>query len=244
MKLDRKATDLIRDSRAFIALPIDQGNGYFDPSTPDAPCCVGARLAQYMSVSSFFYDGIDAFAQALGCTRAHLILMLRACGAGQHPFSAAAWETAPVDVWDKLAVVEELPLLSKADLSKADLYRADLAGADLRGADLSQADVSEANLSAANLSKANLSQASLYKADVSYANLYKAKLSYADVSEANLCYANLYKADLSKADLYRADVSGAVLYKADVSEAVLPDADMSQADVSAAVLPGDDSVSS
>ena len=193
MKIEVKATDLIKESRAFIALPNDQANGFFSPSSPDAPCCVGARLAQFMSVpsTSYFYDGIDAFAAALGCTRAHLILMLRAAGAPQHPFSSTAWETTPVDVWDKLAAMEEFPPLAYADLRHADLFQIDLSEAillhaNLRGADLRDTDLSGADLYYADLRKADLRGADLRKADLRKADLRKADLRGADLRDADL----------------------------------------------------------
>ena len=64
-----------------------------DPAEPvwrsDGRCSVLARLARALGRDGPF-DGVDAFARRAGVSRAQLVLMLRAAGAGPDPFGPSA----------------------------------------------------------------------------------------------------------------------------------------------------------
>ena len=205
---------LLEESKAFIALPINQSVANFNPQNPDAPCCVGARLAQFMQVEGGFREGTDAFAKALGGNRAHLILMLRGAGAGEHPFSEKKWDVDPIEIWENLSKIDFLPNLTGANLTDADLYDADLREADLRrakmtGAELTGAKMIGAYLFGAKLTGAKMIGADLTGADFSDANLTGAKMIGADLTGADFSDANLTGADFSDANLTDANLTGA-----------------------------------
>ena len=158
-------------SRKYIELPIDQTEGTANFYDLEAPCCVGARLAQYCQVESgYFRDGLDAFAKRLGGNRAHLIVMLKHAGAGDDPFGIHEWKTPPSVVWERLMEVERLPSLVGADLRGVDLRYADLRDANLEGANLFEADLREANLLNANLIGANIVRAHITEEQLAVAH--------------------------------------------------------------------------
>ena len=211
----------------FTDLPadqIDQSVGFYE--APDSPCCVGAHLgfllqeratipywvgADALARLGFLFQdqttmipywiGSDTLASILGGTRAHLILMLRACGAGHDPFSSAPWPTPPAEVFQQLAAIETLPSLVGADLSVVALPYANLQGLDLSRANLTQANCYEANLTETNLTEANLTKTKLMEANLTQADLTSATLVGANLTSANLTGTNLSGANMQTADL-------------------------------------------
>ena len=107
---------------------IDQANEVY---TYEKPCCVESHLAHLLQAHRVRMAGVDALARQFYGNRAHLILMLRECGAGYHPFGPDPWPTPPAEVFQQLAEIETLPSLVGADLTEADLYMADLHKTDL-----------------------------------------------------------------------------------------------------------------
>ena len=105
----------------------DQAKGTY---VKEGSCCVGAKLACALDVAEGsdqdYIKGADAFAEAIGGTRVHVILLLRQAGAGHNPLSSSEWPKSREEVWGNLMQIEELPDLSGADLSGADLSGADL----------------------------------------------------------------------------------------------------------------------
>ena len=152
-----------------------------------------------------YWIGSDTLASILGGTRAHLILMLRACGAGHDPFSSAPWPTPPAEVFQQLEAIETLPSLVGADLSVVALPYANLQGLDLSRANLTQANCYEANLTETNLTEANLTKTKLMEA-----NLTQADLTSATLVGANLTSANLTGTTLSGANMQTADLTGTI----------------------------------
>ena len=173
MKSIQEVVESVRN--AVIAGDWDQAIG-----TAGFKCCVGAKLALAYQVADHHVDdyinGVDAFAEAVGGNRAHIILMLKQAGAGRNPLGAAPWPLSREEVWDNLAKIEDLPKLPGADLRGANLYEADLSEADLRVANLSKADLQGANLSEAELQGADLRRANLSEADLSKTDLRGADL--------------------------------------------------------------------
>ena len=220
MEITRTKQDIIQ---YFTDLPpdqIDQGVGVYRTRDPK-PCCVGAHLAHLFQAHKFnefpHQVGADALARQLGGTRAHLILMLRQCGAGHDPFDQDPWPVPAAEVFQQLATIETLP-----SLVGANLFEVDLSNADLRGADLGKAQLAFAFLRKANLEKANLRKANLHGANLWRANLRKADLREADLYDTNLRYADLCDADLqgirhlNKAYLYETSLRHAQLREADL----------------------------
>jgi uncharacterized protein YjbI with pentapeptide repeats len=143
-----------------------------------------------------------------------------------------------VEAWNKwrLANLEIIPDLVKADLLEADLIGADLIRADLSEANLSLADLSGADFSRASLNGADLSRAKLTGANLSRAKLTGANLSHAVLNRANLSGVELSEADLSGASLPQADLRGADLSGSDLSRANLTGADLRSANLAEADL--------
>ena len=184
----------------FTDLPaneIDQGQASYGKR----PCCVGAHLAHLLQVgeterTAAYLSGADALARRLGGTRAHLILMLRECGASYDPFDNAPWHLPAAEVFQRLATIETLPSLVGADLHATNLRGAILEGVNLTGANLAEAKCLWADLRRANLTEANLREADLAFADLSGANLTRATCSWEDLTKANLKGANLTGAEI------------------------------------------------
>ena len=168
--------------------------------------CVFGHLASICG-ETFYDDGVKECLKMLqakhkGANLAHLIVILKSCGAYRNPWGGKEWENY-AETFKKLeqAFKEDLPSLIGADLSWSDLRDADLRGAKLRKV---------------NLRRAHLRWANLYGT-----NLYGANLSDADLHGANLRGSDLYKADLRGADLYGADLRGACLRGAYLHDADL-----------------------
>jgi len=234
----------------FAAIPprmIDQKVSMFRPGTP---CCFGAHLAGLLEDGKVSYlAGGDALCKRLrqagfnGCNRAHLTLMLRACGAGRLPFGPSAWPEPPSIVFERLARIEELPSLVNADLSYDKLAHAKMAGADLRGANLSGANLSDANLMFANLEGADLSNACLRETRLKGAVLEGAHLQGANLQEANLVDveangAYFECAQASGANFAYADLRGVNFRFADLTKTIMQDADLEGAVLSGTNVKG------
>ena len=158
---------------------------------------------------------------------AHLILILRNCGAPKDPSGGAEWKdySGSMKKLEK-AFESELPNLEGASLEGAYLYGAKLVGANLEGAYLEGASLNGADLERVKLVGANLSWANLECADLQDANLYRAKLTGADLERANLSRSNLYGASLARARLVDANLKGANLKVANLEGANLEYADL------------------
>ena len=117
-----------------------------------------------------------------GANLAHLLVILRRCGADRNPWGEKKWKNY-TETFKKLekAFESDLPSLIGADLREADFYKANLYGADLSGADLIFTVLCKANLIGAVLCKANL-----LGTDLRWADLRGANLSEADLSETYL----------------------------------------------------------
>ena len=177
---------------------IDQGIGTYEA---EDPCCVGSHLAHLLQAScpahvTEYLAGADALARRLGGTRAHLILMLRECGASHDPFDNAPWHLPAAEVFQRLATIETLPSLVGADLHATNLRGADLVGVNLSGVNLCEAKCLWADLRRADLTEANLREADLARADLSGANLTRATCSWETLTKANLKGANLTGAEI------------------------------------------------
>ena len=164
--------------------------------------CEACVFGHYASIcgETGYSDGVKECLKMLqakhkGANLAHLLVILRRCGAHKDPWGGKEWENYP-ETFKKLekAFKEDLPSLKGAYLSSANLSSADLNEADLRGADLRGA---------------NLSGANLYIADLNEADLRGANLHIADLNEADLRGADLRGANLRWADLRGADLRGA-----------------------------------
>ena len=127
----------------------------------NGPCCVGAKLAHCLEAGNDYLAGADAFAQLMGATRAHVILLLRQAGAGFNPLSGDPWPHDREMVWNALAQIEAMPDLRGANLQGVDLECVDLRGADLRGAVLCRTNLRGANLRGTDLRGADLRGACL-----------------------------------------------------------------------------------
>ena len=217
---------------AILAGERDQSVG---TAHSERPCCVGAKLAVAMMLEDLGGDGdylrkANAFAEAMGGNRAHLILMLQEAGAGHNPLSSEAWPNSREKVFAKLAEMEELPSLREANLQRTDLQEAYLQGANLQeaylqGANLQEAILWRANLQEATLWEVNLQEAYLWEAnlrgaDLQGANLREATLWGADLREANLQGADFWKANLQRADLRKANLQGADLWGANLRKRI------------------------
>ena len=206
---------------------IDQANEVY---TYEKPCCVESHLAHLLQAHRVRMAGVDALARQFYGNRAHLILMLRECGAGYHPFGPDPWPTPPAEVFQQLAEIETLPSLVGADLTEADLYMADLHKTDLTQANLTEAILSYADLSGATLTWADLTGATLIQTNLSEANLTEANLSETNLTEATLIQANLRKANLDEANLRDANLT-----EANLTGALLLGVDLSATDLNGAI---------
>ena len=193
---------------------INQKNGTY---TEEYPCCVGAHLAHELSVTSDtpedYLKGADTWAEQMGITRAHLILMLRRSGAGEHPFASDDWESSPTKVFANLCKIEEFPTLVGANLTFILLHEADLRHTDFTKANLYCANFRDANLASANLTEAYLCRANFRYADLTNANLTGANLTRAKLQGANLTGTNLTGVDLTDINLHGVDLTKAILPK-------------------------------
>ena len=140
-----------------------------------------------------------------GANLAHLLVILRRCGADKDPWGGTEWKNY-AETFKKLetAFENELPSLRGIDLSWANLFGANLYNTNFRMANLRMASLWRTNLRNTNLSGANL-----YDANLHNANLREANLSGADLRGAYLRNANLREANLSGTDLRMTDLIGA-----------------------------------
>ena len=220
----------------FAALPahrIDQSSADYHPT---APCCVGAHLAHAFGVAAQhdrdYLTGAEAWAQAVGGNRAHVVLLLRAAGAHPYdPFGMEPWPTPPAEVFRRLRAIETLPELRGAHLQYVHLTEADLSGMDFTGAHLECAFLCGSTLTGASfretdLTSANLSTIMAADADFSRANLYEATLLQAKLQRAKFHDADLRYADLTAADLTGADLTATHLAFTDLTQADLTRADL------------------
>ena len=224
-------------------------------SQDEIECCIGSKLFMYFyeddiegegNVHTKFLAGIEAFAQAIGGNRAHMILMCKPFCDCNNPFGAKPWNVTRKQAWDRLSQIEKLPSLCGANLFCSDLMNANLSlsnmeracldsanvidctlheirgvqsswkRADLTGADLYKANLERASLSGVSASEAKLEEATLTHADMSYANFNITNLRYANLAYADLKYTDLTRADLSYANLAYADLFGADLSHANL----------------------------
>ena len=193
----------------------------------DQPCCVGAHLAYELGVtrgnSEDYTRGADEWAEKMGVTRAHVILMLRMSGAGRDPFSYNDWESSPTEVYRNLCKIEEFPTLAGASFSQTGLHGADLSNTDLEGTNFYYALLTGANLRWANLKKAKLIGANLTNANLTGANLVNANLTSAFATDADLTGADLRNANLIGANLRWANLDGTNFQGANLQDARLRD---------------------
>ena len=196
--------------------------------------CEACVFGHYASIcgETGYSDGVKECLKMLqakhkGANLAHLLVILKSCGADKDPWGGVEWENYP-ETFKKLekAFKEDLPSLKGADLREADFYKANLYGADLYDVDLSEAELREADLRGtvlykANLIEANLIEANLIRADLSGAILRLADLRWADLSGADLSGTDLRLTDLRGADLSLTDLRGADLSETDLSETYL-----------------------
>ena len=137
MKMKREALPTIVGY--FDELPankIDQWEALWDQGNP---CCVFAHLAHILGAGDYYRDGAAAFCRVLGANMAHVLLMLRQCGAPRNCFGTDKWPVALSQVFRRLAQIESLPDTRGADLADADLTDAYLVDANLAGANLAGA---------------------------------------------------------------------------------------------------------
>ena len=184
-----KIADVFRDPGRIY-----QGRGDYDEQRP---CCVGAHLANFFNVaqgySLDFIDGAEMLGQELGANRAHLVLMLRSCGAPWDPFGGDAWDTPPREVFQKLAAIEETPQTAGADFSGVSFEKCNMGCAQLERCNLKFTDFTDAHLEQANLESADMEAARFISADLYGADLSKGYLAHAAFHMANLENANLSK---------------------------------------------------
>ena len=173
-------------------------------------------MAQMFHTPSVLNSLPDTWCLTMKANRAHLVIMLREAGAGHDPFGNAEWSSTPVQVWENLARVEQLP---------------DLNGADFSGVDFKWADLSDANLSNADLTGINFKWASLMDTNLKGTNLTGSDLRWADLDGADLSNANLTGTDLRWATLAGANLEGADLRGAIVDGTILDEADLTGANV-------------
>lgn len=134
----------------------------------------------------YLLAGVDEWAAARGLNRAHVLIMLRVCGAGDHPFHPKPWPTPPKEVGKKITSFGDPPELKGANLRGALLNYANLCDADLEGADLTGALIGVAALAGANLTNANLTDAKMAQCDLRATTVRGANLTNADLRFANL----------------------------------------------------------
>ena len=197
-----KGIELFKPIAELPMSRIDQDLGQYSNKTP---CCVGAHLAYHLDIGLWDHEdylrGADAWAEAMGVTRAHVILLLKAAGAGKDPLSSTAWKLSPAEVYQNLLKIEEFPTLIGTDLREIHLETADLQSQDFTDANLKYANLDCANLESANLTRANLSCTFAPKINLKNANLQDANLSGANFRRANLQGANLKGANLEGINL-------------------------------------------
>ncbi len=165
---------------------IDQNEGYFKSGEP---CCVGAHLAHLLEGERYFQVGRKSLIRKMRekfpeFNFGHLSLIARSVGIDVALFGTRTWEIKPSVLFRRLAEIEELPSLQKADLRGENLHDADLRNADLRGADLRVSNLRGADIRNADLRGANLRGADLRNADLRDADLRKADLRDADLNNA------------------------------------------------------------
>lgn len=191
------------------------------------PCSIGAHLAHLLGLRApdlHAAAGADAWAAALGGTRAHAILMLRAAGGPHDPFNWHDWTVEPAVVFSRVGACSGLPSLVDANLSQTLLFHAELDGTDLTRANLTGADLREASMFDTGLREADLRQAIASGAELGHADLSGARLRGADLRNADFRGASLAGADLREARLEGADISHAALDRADCARADLRNA--------------------
>ena len=158
--------NLVNLVRPTVCLPgVNQAGGIWDDAYDGGNCCVGARLAWVLDrceEDDDFDSGANEFARQMGCNRAHLVLMLRECGAEHDPFDAMDWPNPPEHVWDRLVLIEKFPSLQNQDLSRCMLGHGSLAGSDFSGSHMNSAKLNCADLSGCNFVECNLTDAVFY----------------------------------------------------------------------------------
>ena len=240
--------DYLRQAEA--ANMINQLGGAY---SKDAPCCVGAHLANYLGIKdddsyarskpAQFHRGADAWAKAIGGNRAHAILLLREAGAGHDPFNAEPWPAQPSEVFTNLAKFEKLPTLENQDFSNCDLRHAtldaDFSGSNFRSAKLEHADFSGSRLESCNMRYADCHSAIFNNVLAAGANFQSAQLHFANFSNSTLklaqfCYAKSCNLQFVDSELYGADFSRSQLTYANFESANLAHADFTNADLKGA----------
>ena len=88
----------------------------------DDGCCVGVKLAFVLGPPHIHVDGVCEWtwdmghahaARTLNCTEFDIECLLQACGAGRDPFGGEAWDSDRGLVWDRLALIEQMPPFSQ-----------------------------------------------------------------------------------------------------------------------------------
>ena len=170
----------------------------------DCQACVFGHYASLCGESGYSQGIIECLkmlrAKHNGANLAHLLVILRSCGADKDPWGETEWKNY-AETFKKLetAFESELPSLIGADLSWANLSGASLHNANLSGADFRMADLWGANFRNTNFREANLSGANLYNANLSNADLSCANLRGASLHGVDLSWASFSKADFDKA---------------------------------------------
>ena len=206
---------------------INQGVGVY---LPTGPCCVGAHLANMMSMKTkMFHAGMNALAAHLGGNVAQVVLMLMDAGAGEDPFGEVEWPDPPHEVFARLSQVESLPETRGADLSHVTLIGADLVGADLRGADLSNVLASNVLLDNSILDGARMHFARAHCGRFRHSSMvgvdtHKSTFESALFNEADMSGMHDVKSSFHGAEFYGANLSGAIFERSIFHAAALNNA--------------------
>lgn len=205
---------------AVLYGPWSQEAGAF--TNPEAPCCVGAKLANFFRVASGspkdFFRGADAFARALGGNRLHVVCLLQEAGAGDSPLSSLDWDNDRDVVWNNLMKAERLPDLrnrtyTSIDLTDMQAPRLDVSGAIFEGclftdAVLTQAVFDDVRAPYSEFHRTDLSSTSFRNAVLRNARFNGADFSGADLTNASFRYTCIGETDFTQADVAGADFHG------------------------------------
>ncbi len=165
---------------------IDQNEGDFKSGKP---CCVGAHLAHLLEGERYFRVGKESLIRKMRekFPKFNILVLdkiAESMGIDVALFGYRTWEIKPSVLFRRLAEIEELPSLQKADLRGENLHDADLRNADLRGADLRVSNLRGADIRNADLRDADLRGSDLRGADLRDADLSDANLRDADLNNA------------------------------------------------------------
>lgn len=216
--LIRKLADATRGAVLYGAWSQEEG-AFTDP---EAPCCIGAKLANFFRVASGspkdFFRGADAFARALGGNRLHVVCLLQEAGAGDSPLSSLDWDNDREIVWNNLMKAETLPDLRNRTYTSIDLTDMQAPGLDVSGAIfegciftdavLTQAVFDDVRAPYSEFRRTDLRNASFRNAVLRNSHFNGADLSGADLTNASFRYACIEETDFTQADVAGADFHG------------------------------------